>query len=543
MQLQQDILFDNRYLLKKLLGRGGFSEVWLVEDIKVGNKKMALKVYVPDTGLDSDGVLLFSSEFELVFDLNNSHLLRPAHFNVCNRSPYLLMAYCEQGSANNLIGCVTENDAWRFLHDVATGLAYLHAQNPPIIHQDIKPANILKDNNGNYQITDFGISTKARSTLRKSLETTEFGGTMAYMPPERFGKEHVPIKASDIWSMGATVFELLAGDVPFGEHGGLKQKNGAEIPNIPGKWSKELMDIVTLCLQKKTWDRPVAQQIVEWTDIHLKGQKISFKSKKKRYIITQQTPGSLLRVLGWVIAGCVLVFAFVKYVTPQKATDLADPKPEQEQIVFMDEDKDWNRAEEENTLQAYEHYLSQYSSGKYADEAKQRIQNSKDAEQAEQAWIAEYDRLINTAKSAFNNRNYTAAKVEYNKALNLAIQNRDNLKQTEISRQINACDEAIRQDEETKNRAIQQQLASYNFVGTFKLGTNYMVVQQKEGDKRWGIIDNEGNVAEIFNYDQVSERLTNGFFALKNDRGWTVFDASLNKEASGLENLNEYFKK
>ena len=269
MQLQQDMLFDGRYRLIRLLGRGGFSEVWLVEDAKVLNKKMALKIYSPGQGLDDDGVQLFSSEFELVFDLNHTNLLRPAHFDVCNRSPYLIMPFCERGSAARLIGKITEEEAWQFLYGVAAGLAHLHRQDPPIIHQDIKPDNILIDHNGQYLITDFGISTKVRSTLRKSMGVAKSAMTIAYTPSERFGKENAPIKASDIWSLGATLFELMTGDVPFGEHGGLLQKSGAEIPDITNHYSDKLKRIVNSCLALHPWDRPTASDLTGNTGKHI----------------------------------------------------------------------------------------------------------------------------------------------------------------------------------------------------------------------------------------------------------------------------------
>ncbi|MDR1895237.1 MAG: SUMF1/EgtB/PvdO family nonheme iron enzyme [Prevotellaceae bacterium] len=283
MQLQKDAIFDERYRLIRLLGKGGFSEVWLAED-SITDIKVALKVYAPGAGLDDDGIQLFRHEFSLVFDLNHSNLLRPSHFAICNRMPYLIMPFCPRGSAAQSVGKISEEEAWKFLHDVAAGLAYLHGRNPdPVIHQDIKPANVLIDENSVYLITDFGISTKARSTLRRSVgqSQTSGGKTPAYAAPERAGKNNTPIKASDIWALGATVFELLTGDVPFGELGGLFQKGGAEIPDIQGEWSSDLKEIVERCLQQNTWDRPTAEQIVKWTEQRRSGEQIRWEEKRQ----------------------------------------------------------------------------------------------------------------------------------------------------------------------------------------------------------------------------------------------------------------------
>ena len=274
MQLKEDTLFDGRYLLKKFLGSGGFSEVWLAEDTEVNHKKRALKIYTPEKGLDERGITIFRNEFEIVCDLNHTHLLRPEHYEVCNGSPYLVMPYCENGSAEQFIGDITEEEAWHFLHDVASGLAYLHEQKLPIIHQDIKPHNILVNSAGCYLITDFGISAKARSTLRRSMGEAKANMTVAYTPPERFDKNNAPIMASDVWSLGATLFELLEGDVPFFDAlGGLAQRNGADIPEIKSAWSPELKKIVTRCLQKEPWNRPTAAQLIRWTEDHFKGKK------------------------------------------------------------------------------------------------------------------------------------------------------------------------------------------------------------------------------------------------------------------------------
>jgi serine/threonine protein kinase len=257
------MLFHDRYRLLRQLGRGGFSEVWLSEDTKTGIQ-IALKVYAPGTGLDEDGVKIFSREFSLVFDFNHGNLLRPSHFDICDKMPYLVMPYCERGSMVKRRGNMSEEEVWLFLHDVASGLSYLHKQEPPIIHQDIKPDNVLIDGDGKFVITDFGISTRVRSALRKTMQRQHTGGgTFAYMSPERFSNDNTPLMASDIWALGATLYELLTVDVPFGEHGGFLQKNGAEIPDIKGTWSSDLKNLVEHCLQKNVSDRPTGEQLVK----------------------------------------------------------------------------------------------------------------------------------------------------------------------------------------------------------------------------------------------------------------------------------------
>lgn len=272
MQLEENILFANRYRLERLLGRGGFSEVWLADDT-LTSLKVALKVYAPGGGMDEHGVQLFSTEFSLVFNLNHGNLLKPTYYDTFERMPYLVLPYCRQGSAASLIGQMGEKEAWLFLRDIASGLEYLHGQEPPVIHQDIKPDNILMDVSGRYLLTDFGISIKARNTLRKSIMKTEGSvGTLAYMGPERFSKYPLPIKASDIFSLGATLYELLTGMVPFGEHGGLLLQHGAEIPVLEGEWSDELKAIIDLCLQKDTWERPSAMEIRIYCEQYLNGE-------------------------------------------------------------------------------------------------------------------------------------------------------------------------------------------------------------------------------------------------------------------------------
>ena len=264
-----------RYELVKQLGRGGFSEVWLAEDTKA-HVQVALKVYAPGTGLDDAGIELFTQEFSIVFDMNHTNLLKPTHFDNYERQPYLIMPLCKNGSAFKYVAgkeTITEEQCWNLLHDVAAGLAYLHAKNPPLIHQDIKPDNILISDEGLYMITDFGISARVRSTIRSGMAAQEqSGGTLAYMGPERFSSQPRPIMASDIWSLGAMMYEIICGQPPFGNNGGLMQKKGAEIPIIEEEgYSQELKDIIYSCLNEEPANRPWARTIEEITYKHIHG--------------------------------------------------------------------------------------------------------------------------------------------------------------------------------------------------------------------------------------------------------------------------------
>ena len=275
--LQQDILFADRYRLIKRIGQGGFAEVWLADDT-LADLQVAIKIY---GGMDEDGLKIFVKEINKVYHLNHTNLLKPQYVAAWNNMPYLVMTYCSAGSLEKKIGQITEQEAWKILHDVASGLAYLHSNN--IIHQDIKPANILQDDMGNYVIIDFGISTLARDTLRKStLMGNTSAGTLAYMGPERFSKDSAPILASDIWSLGAMLFELLEGRTPFPpDFGGGMQKAGAELPDITANVSQELKSVITQMLSLNSWDRPTAATLVEWSKNPVAIEKPSRPTQRK----------------------------------------------------------------------------------------------------------------------------------------------------------------------------------------------------------------------------------------------------------------------
>lgn len=269
MQYSVGQLLDGRYYLTRSIGSGSFGEVWVAID-KATDLEVAVKIYL---SMDPQGLSDFKKEFQVSFDLNHTNLLHANYLGTTaedNRA-YLVMPLCPDGSASKYIGKADEFVLWKFIKDVAAGLAYLHEQHPPLIHQDIKPDNILISKNGDFLITDFGISKQLRSTLKKSVGHLNSAGSVSYMGPERFSKQSMPIKASDIWSLGATVYELAVGDLPFCGMGGSMQKKGADIPELPDTFSDLLNMVVMSCMAKETWERPTARQLEDFATKYLNG--------------------------------------------------------------------------------------------------------------------------------------------------------------------------------------------------------------------------------------------------------------------------------
>lgn len=313
--MEEKKLFHDRYFMERLLGRGNFSEVWLARDTKT-DIAVALKIYAPATGLDDNGLNVFAREFALVVNANHKNLLKPLYYDNFERKPYLVLPYCKDGSIMRNVGKFTEEEAWRLIRDVAGGLSWLHNMNPPVIHQDIKPDNVMIGENGDFMITDFGVSTHLKSTLRKSMSAAfSSAGTIAYMAPERFGKDNTPIMANDIYSLGATVFEMLTGDTPFGNDGGLVQKKGADVPELKGEYSSQLKKVISKCLRTNAWERPTAEQLEKYAETALKGEVIRFIDEKT---FVQKNKYLIILSIIVIMIGCIGSAIFISNQKVQK---------------------------------------------------------------------------------------------------------------------------------------------------------------------------------------------------------------------------------
>ena len=228
VEIRQGEEINGRYVLKESIGRGTFGQVWLAHD-RAKDEDVAIKFYV---ALDNKGREEFIQEYRIAAGLEHPNLLVTKDFGVWQDHPWLTMRFCDSGSAGDIVGKLSptlkdELTIWRFIHDVAAGLAYLHHVKPePIVHQDIKPDNVLIASDGTFLITDFGISKRIRNTISKQSTRALKAGAPAYM-------------------------------------GRMMMNKGVEIPMLSSGWSENLNDIMRWCLEKETWDRARADQVAE----------------------------------------------------------------------------------------------------------------------------------------------------------------------------------------------------------------------------------------------------------------------------------------
>lgn len=328
-------VFDKQYHLVEFLDGGGFADVWLAKrTISTEEHLLALKIYPM---LDEEGIRAIEAEYNVQKDLSHSRIITARHFGKDeNGYPYLVMKYCNGGNASGKIGQCNEITMARLIYDVCSGLAHLHG-NEEIVHQDIKPNNILidrKDGKDTYYLADLGLSLKVRNTIRKFTEkkgsksnSLQTGLTPPpYRAPELWDKSNMgkdPIKATDIWALGATMYELITGDTPLGEFGGLMQKNDPAPPDLPAGpgVSADLNTIIKCCLAKDAWDRPKAAELKDWAKSYLSTGRWNIPEKYKTPLKTQPEstetqvggedslpPNPNRRIYMWVAAVLLVLF-------------------------------------------------------------------------------------------------------------------------------------------------------------------------------------------------------------------------------------------
>ncbi|VDN03525.1 unnamed protein product [Thelazia callipaeda] len=289
-------LLNKRYLLLSLLGKGGFSEVWRAFDLDE-NKYVACKIHHVNKEWKEDKKANYVKhamrEKDIHKTLDHPRIVRLFDlFTIDNHSFCTVLEYCDGNDLDFYLKQnkqIPEKEARSIIMQVVSALRYLAEKRPPIIHYDLKPANILLQSgttSGAIKITDFGLSKIMEDADDgDSIELTSQGaGTYWYLPPETFVVGHNPPKISskvDVWSVGVIFYQCLYGRRPFG-HEQTQQKileentilKATEVTFPPKPVvSSAAQDFIRRCLQYRKEERADVFELAKHELFRPRGQK------------------------------------------------------------------------------------------------------------------------------------------------------------------------------------------------------------------------------------------------------------------------------
>lgn len=207
------------YKIEKKIGAGGFGAVYLARH-ETDGQRVAVKVMLSRIAVDEGSRKRFLREIDSMKDLKHEYLVPLLDHGSAGGAFYFIMDYCEGGSLDDLIrqrgGKIALSEAGPIMLDALAGLAYAHQQD--FVHRDLKPGNILlagPQGQRVAKITDLGLAKNFREAGLSGMTVTgSVAGTPVFMPREQVTNFKYVKPVSDVWSMGATLYNMLTGRVP-----------------------------------------------------------------------------------------------------------------------------------------------------------------------------------------------------------------------------------------------------------------------------------------------------------------------------------------
>ena len=207
-------VFNGRYELQRRLARGGMADVFLARD-RLLDRPVAIKVLFPDLAADTAFVQRFRREAQAAANLNHPNIVSIFDWGQQDDTYFIVMEFIDGRSLADLIrtqGVLDADRAAEIAGDVAAALGAAHRSG--VIHRDVKPGNVLITSDGQVKVADFGIATVLSDTNTDLTRAGTVMGTATYFSPEQAQGRSVDAR-SDLYSLGAVLFEMVVGRPPF----------------------------------------------------------------------------------------------------------------------------------------------------------------------------------------------------------------------------------------------------------------------------------------------------------------------------------------
>ena len=207
------------YRIKRRIGVGGFGAVYLAER-ETDKHPVAIKVMLARVAVDEDARRKFTQEIELLKNLRHPHIVTVLDSGSAGSAFYFVMEYCQGGSVADYMeangGRLAPSVAMPIMLQALEGLAFAHSKG--VVHRDLKPQNILLS--GTFaqpttKLADMGLAKNFDKAGFSGMTVTgAFAGTPVFMPKEQLTNFKYVKPVTDVWSMGATFYNMLSGDTP-----------------------------------------------------------------------------------------------------------------------------------------------------------------------------------------------------------------------------------------------------------------------------------------------------------------------------------------
>ncbi len=271
LELVVEELLGHRYKLKSILGKGGTAVVFRAED-RVLNRLVAVKMLSGELEGSKDAQRLFLDEARSLAPLVHPNLVAIHDILSVDSQTFMVLEYITGTNLNDVLkkGPLDEITALRYMLQITRAIVFMHDKG--FIHRDIKPGNAVVQKDGTVKLIDFGLAGK----LDAFNPHEELSGTPAYMAPEQILGQPLTPKV-DIYQIGITLYELLAGEVPFTDDvfKSHVHQNPRSLSDLDTNISLECAGIVARCLSKSENRRPTASQLMTLLqEAYLKGDDI-----------------------------------------------------------------------------------------------------------------------------------------------------------------------------------------------------------------------------------------------------------------------------